>query len=375
MAFEIQAIESAAGLRGLEDEWEALQRASVPRNPFVGYHWTSACLAHNCHGARPLVLTARSGGRLVGVAPLCVERRLAFRVLRFIGDGRSDYLGFLRAPDVGGVERVMLEALAGMSGRWDLALLRQLTDEYTGLHGAEVPEALRSRGIVGTVAPHLTLGSDWHGFCSAGPSSLRRSKRAAKKFAKEGGRIERYTGAEAAERVNEVAAVEAASWKGREGAARFQPGHGQRLLQQALTALPEEMELWLAWSGSQPAAFQINFVTPERLCYYQGSYHESFRKLYPGMVLHYHCMERAWRGGLREYDFMSGDEAYKSGWTDAERSVRYLALFPACARGYAAYLTLVAPRWRLKGSRSAKAALQWWVRVRSNPASLLAPEG
>jgi CelD/BcsL family acetyltransferase involved in cellulose biosynthesis len=83
-------------------------------------------------------------------------------------------------------------------------------------------------------------------------------------------------------------------------------------------------------------------------------------------------MERAWQSGLREYDFMSGDEAYKSGWTDGERQIRYRALFPATPAGYAAYGALVAPRWRLKGSPAARAALQWWVRARGNPMSLLA---
>jgi CelD/BcsL family acetyltransferase involved in cellulose biosynthesis len=374
MPYQVGLIETRQGLEALREEWEALYAESVPRNPFLSHRWTTACWDHVCGGAKPFILAARCSGTLAAVAPLCVERRLGFRVLHFIGDGRSDYLGFLRSPREPGAQEALLEALTDLRPRWDLAVLRQMTEVYTNLPACSLPAGLQSRSVLGTVAPYLTLGDNWDAFCSSGPSSLRRSKRAAKKFLKEGGRLERYTGAEAAERVHEVAAVEASSWKGRESCARFQPGPGQRLLAQALRELGEtgEMELWLAWVDAQPVAFQVNFLTPERLCYYQGSYHEEYRKLYPGMVLHYHCMERAWQSGLREYDFMSGDEAYKSGWTDGERQIRYRALFPATPAGYAAYGALVAPRWRLKGSPAARAALQWWVRARGNPMSLLA---
>jgi len=371
-AYTIDRITTTEELERLQPEWSALHAETSPRNPFLTYEWTAACWRHVCRGARLHVLTARQNGRLVAVAPLCLERRAAFRVLRFIGDGRSDYLGLLESPGSPHAGRALLDHLAGASGDWDLALFRQLCPTYTDLHETALPPTLKSEGIEGTVAPYLEHPGPFTALVKEGPSSLRRAQRAVRKFEKEGGTVERRCGADAAELVEAIATVEARSWKGREGCARFQPGSGQELLRQALRELGGrgEMEIWVAWKDERPVAFLVNFLTPERVCYYQGAYDEEHRKLYLGGLLHYRAIERAWEAGLREYDFMSGDEAYKTGWTTGERTLRYRAVFPPTPRGYLAFATLVAPRWRLKQSPHAHAALRLWVQLRNNPAAV-----
>jgi CelD/BcsL family acetyltransferase involved in cellulose biosynthesis len=167
--------------------------------------------------------------------------------------------------------------------------------------------------------------------------------------------------------VPQVAEIETSSWKGRERVARFRTPQSQELLRQALTGLGarDEMELWLGWAGDEAIAFEINFVTPERIWLYQGAYREEHRKLSPGAVLDFASIRRAWEIGVREYDFLSGDEAYKLPRTTAQRPISYLALFPATARGYAAFNLVLAFRWRLKGCAPARAALQLWVRRQS----------
>ena len=175
----------------------------------------------------------------------------------------------------------------------------------------------------------------------------------------------RLTGADALARLDDVSGIEARSWKGRAGTARFQPGRGRELLEAALADAPEgTMELWLALVGGEPVAFQINFLAPGRVLYYQGAYDEAHRSHYAGGVLHHHALAQAWADGRREYDFMVGDEAYKADWTTGERSLRYLALHPRTVRGRAAYGLLVAPRWRLKNSGAARWGHARWVLLR-----------
>src|SRR3954453_6744071 len=93
--YTIQILRREAELEALQPEWSDLYEASADRNPFLSYEWTAGCWQHLCSGASPFVVAARREGRLVGVAPLRLRRQLGFRVLRFIGDPRSDYLGFL----------------------------------------------------------------------------------------------------------------------------------------------------------------------------------------------------------------------------------------------------------------------------------------
>lgn len=339
--------------------------------PFLSPEWTAACWAECARDRDPYLLALWEEHRLVGLAPLGRRRVGPFRVLSFLADGRSDYLGFLVEPGHPERERALLDALAERRAGWDLAVLRQLTTDFTGLHRGDAPRGLGDRGIEGTVAPTLRLTGSWETLLKEGPSGVRRSARLARRFAREGGAVERHVGGAAAALVEEVSAVEARSWKGREGVARFAPGPGQRLLCRALAELGArgEMELWIARVEGRAAAFQVNFVLPDRLCYYQGAYDESAARLAPGMVLHHHCLRRACEQGLSEYDLMSGDEPYKRDWSTDVRSLRYRALYPDNARGRLAFGLLVAPRWYLKGSPRAHAALRAWHRWRQDPAA------
>lgn len=371
--YDIQLVNTDTGLGSLKAEWGALYAASHPHNPFLSYAWTETCRTHVCPNSRLFMLTARRGGRLVGVAPLRLDREACFRVLRFIGDGRSDYLGFLTHPDEPGVEAALLENLSERAGAWDLAVLRQLSRVYSALDQIHLPGGVKGHSIEGTVAPYLRYAGSWDELLQAGPGWLKRMAKASRKWLKDGGTVERHAGAEAAAFVGEVATVEARSWKQEQGVARFQPGRGQELLRHVLATLGAagEMELWLARMDGQPVAFEINFLSPERIWLYQGAYDDAYRKYSPGGVLDFLSIQRAWQAGAREYDFMSGDEPYKAERTDATRPIRYRALFPDNLRGQAAFSLLVAPRWQLKGRPEAKAALQFWIQLKNNPTSLL----
>ena len=74
-AYEIELIRSEDRLRSLRSEWIRLYLQSRPLNPFVSHEWATACWHHLCPDAGLFVLTARAQGRLVGVAPLRIERQ------------------------------------------------------------------------------------------------------------------------------------------------------------------------------------------------------------------------------------------------------------------------------------------------------------
>ena len=232
--YETQLITTDAGLRALAPEWRELHAAAERRNPFLSPEWTLACRAHHCPDTEPWVLATRLGGRLVGIAPLRREREAGFRVLRFLGDGRSDYLGFLLGPQPAAVQEALVNALQERRAEWDLAVLRQLAEPYSHLAQIDPPSTLRACETEGTVAPHVIFPGHWELLLQAGPGWLKRMQKASRKWIKDGGSVERIAGAAAAQYVEQVAEIEAASWKGEEGVARFQPTAGQELLRTSL---------------------------------------------------------------------------------------------------------------------------------------------
>jgi CelD/BcsL family acetyltransferase involved in cellulose biosynthesis len=353
----------------LEADWNQLYARSTPRNPFLSYAWSSACWDTHRAGATPYIVTLRKGGELIGLAPLCLEQRASFRVLRFIGEGRSDYLGFLCAGD-GSAEQELLDGLLVNHAHWDLARFSQVGGPFSSLGSVELVPGLLAHRVPATIAPYTAADVEWDQLHEIGPSWLKRTRKRLPRFLRDGWTMERFTGADAASRAEVVAQIEARSWKGRQKLTRLQPGPGQELLRRTLKSLGErgEMELWLASLGGQAVAYQTGFTLPGRLWIFQQAYDEEFQRASVGSFMAYVSIERAWRNGAREYDYMNGDEAYKSERTMATRPVQHVAIHRRTLRGYLAFAVVLAPRWRLKQIPAVRAAYDLAMRLKRRAA-------
>ena len=343
-------IRTAGGLAELVPDWQQLYQESAARNPFLSADWTQAYL-DTVGGETDLFIVAlRAEGRLIGVAPLCIERRGGFRILRFITEDRSDYLGFLCARGHDTAAQELIETIVDQGDEWDLALLKRLAPDYSGLAGVQFPAAVRTRRTVATMAHYTAADVDWEQLHQIGPSWLKRTRKRLPRFLRDGWVLERFTGAEAAARLDQVAQVEARSWKAHDDVMRLQPGGGQELLQRAFETLGErgEMQLWMASLHGRPAAYRIDFLLPDKVWIYQLGYDQEFNRASVGSFLGYVALEQAWRSGVREYDYLSGDEPYKAERTMASRKIRDLAFYRPTVQGRVAFALLLAPRWYLK---------------------------
>lgn len=343
--FELELVRTIGGLDALKPDWDALYGTVEERNPFLSAGWTRACLDTQPPSLEPFVLAIRRGGQLVGLAPLCIETRLGFRILRFIAEDRSDYLGFLgdRAT-----EQQLTVGLAAHSDNWDLVVFRRLAEPFTSLHKAAHASGGHWHLAEWTTSAFCRSDSDFEALHVAGPSWIREMPRRRRRFLRDGGTAEHFSGAEAAARLDLVAQVEAASWKGRREQTRLQPGVGQEILRRAFLQLGEQIQLWLAFIDGQPVAYQIDFLCGDRLWLYHCGYDETHRKARAGSVLAYIATEHAWLRGVREYDYLTGDEPYKLDRTTELRPIYNLAGHRRTARGWLAYGLFVLPRWKLR---------------------------
>lgn len=355
-AIAVEAARTPETLAALEQEWDELYDQSGRENPFLSYAWTRACFDEEGAGSEPYVLTLRRRGKLVGVAPLCIEARYGFRILRFIADERSDYLGFLCEGGSKAIERRLMNELCEPGQPWDLVVLRNLAEPFTALGTVDHPGPAHWHRVQWTTSAYCRSDGDWSSLHEDGPVWLKQMRNRRRRFLKNGRSLECFTGVDAADRLGLVAQIEARSWKGRDGVARFQPGPGQEILRRAFLAKGSQLELSLAFAEERAIAFQIDFVTPGRLWMYQYSYDEAYSSLRAGSVIQYSSIDRAWQCGAHEYDFLMGDESYKANRTTALRAITCLAGHRPTLRGHLAYWLLVAPRWKLRRVRSLKLA-------------------
>jgi len=354
----VQLIQSDEEFDSLKTEWEELYKTSGLGNPFLSYAWAKAWRSSLCPESRLFILTYRRFGKLNGILPLRLENRFGIRVLRFLVDGRADYLSALHNPSDQESARILYRALAQRQKAWDLAIFRNWNDAILDLDPTLLPRTLLHESEAVIPAPYLALPEDWTELIRSGPPMLRQSKRKASRFARDGGTVELVCGAEP-RMVNTItehfSAIESQSWKFGTSAVRFQSEADKRMLRMLLapSALPNVIEIWLAFLHENPVAFLLNFKMANRTCYYQGAFDKRTSKLSPGAVLHYHAIKRSWEMGLREYDFMMGDEPWKQGWTNNERLLQQHVVYQPNTRSsvvFRAFVMARAARRKLKRS-------------------------
>ncbi len=316
-----QTVTEVAALRALEPEWRAL---AGPRRFFVGPSWVLTWLEQQGAAARPVVLTARDDAhRLVGVAPF-VERG---RALVFAGqDEGADHLDVVAGPDdAPAFARGVLARFA--EGPWTRLVLRHVADD------AALRLALRERGWRTAHTERAVSVAPWIDARGAFDSWLQRAfdkkqrhegRRTVKRFREQpGASVERVTSPEGVEAALDVLMA----LHGGAFAARGEPtvfaGPAVRAFHVALARrAAAEGSLWLVTlqaEGRALAAF-YGFRWQGALHHFQSGVDPAKRSFGPGNVLRWITLEEdVFGGGLVDYDFMDGDEPYKSDWTQQKR--------------------------------------------------------
>lgn len=129
---EVEEVVSLRGLEQLQGEWRWLWARCPGATPFQRPEWLLPWYRH--FGPRfssqpPWVVTLRSEGRLVGLAPLVIREEDGARVVRLPGEGSSDALDVLMDPELAphGVW-TLFDWLDRNGERWDTCVFEKLRE-------------------------------------------------------------------------------------------------------------------------------------------------------------------------------------------------------------------------------------------------------
>lgn len=248
----------------------------------------------------------------------------------------------------------LAEFLFKHSPKWHTINLKPL-DRDSALF-QELVRALKRAGfVVQTYFCHGNWyypleGRNYSEYLDSLRSSVRNIARSKNKKLQRSGRVrvEIVTGGEQLERgIEAYNKVYAASWKVPEPYPEFVPG----LIRTC--AAGGSLRLGLAYLDDEPAAAQLWIVHQGVASIYKIAYDQKFKDLSVGSYLTMHLMEHAVDvDKVREVDYLSGDDRYKSDWMSHRRE-RWgiLAMNPRTAGGAMSVVRHV-------GGRSGKRALQ-----------------
>ena len=315
---KICVLRSVNEIRKVSQEWRELFNtcgATAFQNPDWLLPWIEVFSPETI-----LFIQVRHWNQLIGLVPLLIYRRNQEQVLAFMGGGISDYLDALIAP---GWEQKTLAGIfcAVLQMREDWTVL-DLTDLPVGsplLRSPSFQEAVREHDSCSVLYLPTSKDELLHLFSKRQRANLRSARSRLQRAG--GGQIEIATEQNLSESLDDLFRLHTTRWCGRghsgvladERVRCFHLACAPQLLKAGILHLAR-----LRLENRTLAVIYSLFFDRRACCYLQG-FDPEFASLSSGTQLMYSVMCDALDRGMREFDFLRGEEAYKQHWRPQRR--------------------------------------------------------
>ena len=333
--YSVTSVVADADVASLEADWNRLSDTEASPNVFMTCDWFRAwnqCLSREDPRRRPHVLVLRQNERVMGLSPFilrtCSRFGFAVRKIEFVAS-QGDYHDFVLGGDPQGQIGAVARFLAQTSDEWDLVELTDLREA-----GGQIPriESALSRAHLSyrilpeqKGCPYVTLEADPSTPMNNLSGHVRRTLRK---------RIERASALGLRVRiienpqqepglVDEMIGLE----RGKIDAGGPFIGKYPEVFRSLFDGLGPRGWLYVALleREDRPVAFQLGFRCGHKLWDYSKSYDRSCSRFAPGTILVQALLAHGASRGYDEYDFLRGEEPYKTVWsTGCHRSYRLL---------------------------------------------------
>jgi CelD/BcsL family acetyltransferase involved in cellulose biosynthesis len=302
------------------ERWGDLAARSDTGTVFLSWAWQHQWAA--AFATEPLRVLAATdeGGALAGVLPLYQDRDCSWHD----GDGCSRIVGgvdvsdYLDALIARGQERAVWDAFlahcATTRGEWELRGIRAASPTRELIAALAPAHGLRAEIDVEERCPVLPLPGTWDAYLASLRGKDRHElKRKTRRLEAElaGSHVRLVTAGEGWEpALGEFLVLHRAS---RVGKAKFMDERMERFFRAALGALAADglARLWFLDAADGPVASFVCLERGDTVGLYNSGFDPARARLAPGIVLLGHLIRDAIERGMRVFDFLRGEEAYK----------------------------------------------------------------
>ena len=325
-------------LIGLQEQWEALQDRSSADGIYLSWEWVNAWWEYFGHEHELWLLQAHTpDGKLVGIAPLTltsfapVAKRLSmikWRQLQLAGAGMG--LEHLDLIIEHGFEKSITEAfinhLRKFQSRWDVLHVSGLCEGTGGLSTIKDCPKIAWEEEIDLVAPYIALPATWDEYFSGLSKLKRKAERRRMRDLDEQypdkWALERITSPEMLHPTfDRLIELHQATWavRGLPGAfydARFAVFFRELSLRFLRRGWLRMYRLCL---DGKIAAVLCTYEYRGRIYDFVSGVDYTYGDLGVGHVITQLAIKSAIETGIREYDFMWGNEPYKYDWNAVDR--------------------------------------------------------
>lgn len=335
----------------LAPEWDALVAGDEKCTVFQSVRWVRGMWEMEREGRADLVLVEmRSGaGELVAVAPLCIAGAVppfGVRVLRFVGDGPSDYNEIPVAPSAD--ERAVMGELAAtlreLSSEYDVADLGDLPEGSRVIRHRELlfPEADVCRAELGwpEECVYVPVDRPWGEYLKGTKKAIRREIPRCRRRLEEHGLEIRFEDGSVDPGGSVAALIRLHQHRQRSKLERGLFGSRARRaafpkIFRELFASGELKIVTLAADGAIRAALAVLYHRSSSYLYcVGGDPGPRLRKFGVGKMVLFLAVEEGFREGKSLVDFTRGGEAYKSGYSSLAKTNRRLIVRRSAVKGF-----------------------------------------
>jgi CelD/BcsL family acetyltransferase involved in cellulose biosynthesis len=319
-------------LDGLRDSWTALWLRLPEATPFNSWEWTAAWLATLGRGVDARFVVLEDGATLRGILPLADARRaglpfVAPRTQRFCGVDLAypDQLEPVVDPaDLPQFLELSLAAIFCEGGLPSTLSLPMVAEDSATQRALSALTRLRVSSRAVSVAPFLPVAGTFEEFLGTLSSNERykirsRTKKLLTGKGVEYGEVPDLTPVQALSFLRTLHAKRAEQ-KGIEST--FDTDAVQDFHAELLRIFPRERVIFRCLrKDAEVFAMFYGFVVANRMFYFQLGYDPKWSDSSPGLVLLSQTIRETFGLGCREYNFLQGNEPFKSTWTKAARTL------------------------------------------------------
>ena len=308
-----RVLQSLEEIRAITPEWRELFKRS-PATAFQSPDWLLPWLAV-FSPEKIAFVEVRLAGRLIALAPWLIYRRHGELALAFAGGGVSDYLDVLVEPrfEKSALEHILRFAVA-INETWTTFDFTDLPAHSPLLALPAFRNSICQHDSCSVLQLPATQEQLPHLFSKRQRANLRNARSRLQRAG--GGHIEVATSETVSEFLDDLFRLHTTRWTGRGQAGVLADEKVREFHRRCAPRLLKTGSLHLSRlrTGEHTIAVIYSlFSNQTAYCYLQG-FDPEYAHLSPGTQLMYFVICDAIAHGLKQFDFLRGEEAYKQHW-------------------------------------------------------------
>jgi len=341
MGLEITRIKPSE-LDSMQGEWNDLLRQSASDNVFMRWEWIHTWWTIFQCDRTLLILTVRSEGRLIGIAPFYIERIRCWgpRILKFCSEELSpDYMNiFAERGRESDVAAGIMDYLKRCSGEWDVMVLDNLSQDSILLSDVSLLSGFSHSARVSQTCPYIKNSGAFEDYYRSREQLLSFSlEKKYRKLVKQENAIHVTVRDEKdiQKSLDDFFKVHERASREKNVTSNLMAKDVQQFHRELCQGFFRDgiLRLDLLYMGEKPLSAFYSFCYKNKLYCFNTGYDPEWKKRSVGGILLLLIVQQVFQDGLEEFDFLKGTEGYKSLWATGVRSEMRLTVFNRNWRG------------------------------------------